>query len=408
VSEVPLPAGGQIIGRRAEQQDFYASGIIRLKDGRCARLAVLADGMGGHTGGAIAARAAVTAFMASATGNRARTFMAVLEGGLAAANEAIALAIANGSGRAGMGATLVAAAVDNCMVHHISVGDSPLWQVSGTGLDRLNADHSMQPLLEAAVAAGEIDEETARPQYSALRSALTGGRIALVDRRSTELHPEDRLLMASDGLLSLGEPEVFAIMLQNEPAGQCAQVSALLAAVERLALPDQDNTTVMIAIPDVLGAITAGSRSFKQVAGWLAVLFGTLLAGAVAYVLLLTESPRGNLPAPTDPARSAGQPDEDKERAYRAGTPMPDPSVPAQSGVTVRPSRPVASPSTKLSAPPSPKAVSQPAQAIPATPKPSPAPARKEQKAATKSVTTTKGTKPVSTDKPTAKSTKVP
>jgi serine/threonine protein phosphatase PrpC len=90
--------GAQHQGARPYQEDSWA--LRGLADD--ALLAVLADGMGGHTGGSIASRLAVGAFI-----------MAVEQGGsLAEALQAANLAIAEGVSRKpelrGMGSTLVA------------------------------------------------------------------------------------------------------------------------------------------------------------------------------------------------------------------------------------------------------------------------------------------------------------
>src|SRR6187399_729678 len=88
--------GGQHQGARPYQEDSWA--LRTLGDGSV--LAVVADGMGGHAGGAVATNAAV---------------------GRTAAGKAEL---------AGMGATLVAAQVRGDEVRWISVGDSPFFMVS--------------------------------------------------------------------------------------------------------------------------------------------------------------------------------------------------------------------------------------------------------------------------------------
>ena len=72
---------------------------------------------------------------------------------------------------AGMGATLVAAQVRGDEVRWISVGDSPFFLVSAGKLERLNADHSMAPQIDALVARGMLTAEEAEHHPAATRCA---------------------------------------------------------------------------------------------------------------------------------------------------------------------------------------------------------------------------------------------
>ena len=60
-----------------------------------------------------------------------------------------------------MGATLVAAVVIGSALYWVSVGDSLLWVCRDGRLHRLNADHSMRPVLQDLVELGRMTEEEA-------------------------------------------------------------------------------------------------------------------------------------------------------------------------------------------------------------------------------------------------------
>ena len=77
---------------------------------------------------------------------------------------------------AGMGATLVAAQVRGDEVRWISVGNSPFFLVSAGTLERLNADHSMAPQIDALVKRGMLtaDEAEHHPGRHTLREAVMG------------------------------------------------------------------------------------------------------------------------------------------------------------------------------------------------------------------------------------------
>src|SRR5271170_4113214 len=143
--------GGQHQGARPYQEDSWA--LKRLGDGSL--LAVVADGMGGHAGGAVASKLAVEAFV------HALEQGGGLADGLQDANGAVRKGAVAKPDLAGMGATLVAAQVRGDEVRWISVGDSPLFLVSAGGIERLNADHSMAPQIEAMVKRGLLTEEEA-------------------------------------------------------------------------------------------------------------------------------------------------------------------------------------------------------------------------------------------------------
>ena len=72
-----------------------------------------------------------------------------------------------------MGATFVAVTVTGDEMRWISVGDLPLYLVADGRLERLNADHSMAPQIEAMVARGlitaEAGGEPSRPPHACAR-----------------------------------------------------------------------------------------------------------------------------------------------------------------------------------------------------------------------------------------------
>ena len=247
-------AGDQIAGSRPYQEDYFRTTALLGGDpDGCDLLMVLADGMGGHRGGAAASRLAVSAFVDAfvpATGGVEGRMRASLD----AANAAVGRYAEEHPSCTGMGCTLVACVVsDDETAHWISVGDSPLWRVRAVregvdgGLDRLNADHSMRPVLEGLVRQGRMAPEEAEggPMHQ-LRSAVTGEELTLVDagKPAVRLGIGDRIVLASDGLETL--PEEAILRLCGGRRTSAAIVSDLLEAVAAADRPSQDNTTVIV------------------------------------------------------------------------------------------------------------------------------------------------------------------
>ena len=327
---------GQVLGLREEQQDALGFGTVVLADGRRAPLAVLADGMGGHHGGAIAARLAIETFLASCRASRERTFTGALEAALLAANQALAVRSHDDARLAQMGCTLIATAVEGGVLHYVSVGDSLLWRVAADRIERLNADHSMMPVVTAALARGTMSQAEAQAHGSILRSAVTGRLIELVDLRSVELARDEWVLLASDGILSLAEAEVHALTRPSRVSGQ-ARVDALLDAVEQVGEPDQDNCTVVL-LPMALAPPRPQRRPLATVLGTLAVLAGLAVVGAAGWELLRFDPPLRSgtgaaaIPSPAVPLTEVA-PVEPQAPAVRNGR---SESIAAQSGATDR------------------------------------------------------------------------
>ena len=235
--------------------------------------------MGGHTGGEVASKMAVDAFVATFNAYPAGSVPAKLGAALNEANNHLASGIKNAPALDGMGCTLVGIYLDARGLQWISVGDSPLFLYRNGLVTRLNADHSMAPVIEESLRQGRITKEEAssHPSRNALRSALTGESLAMIDTPSSPrpLCKGDVVILASDGLLSLSQSEIAAVVKRNPGATAERLAQMLIVAVETKKRPRQDNTTVQVIIlPTSLGV----KRSLTWIFGLLAVLLGIALA----------------------------------------------------------------------------------------------------------------------------------
>lgn len=240
------------IGTRSNQEDAFeiwpsgAQAATSLGEGL---LAVVADGMGGHAGGEIAGDLACRTFVSTFASGEGATAER-LQRGLDAGNSAIASHVAGNGSLRGMGCTLIGAWIDGDGLSWVSVGDSLLLLFRAPEVLRLNADHSLGAFLDDQARRNQITPSEAEnnPYRNALRSALTGKALELVDLRGEpyKLAAGDWLILASDGIGTLDGDEIGDVVYANRDASPAEMAERLIAAVEEKQDPDQDNTTVIV------------------------------------------------------------------------------------------------------------------------------------------------------------------
>jgi serine/threonine protein phosphatase PrpC len=156
----------------------------------------VADGMGGHAGGDLAAQAVIDRLRGLTASDRAIRFTDML----------VALGQANGDIRQrndalhiGAGATVVAAMIDGSTAHIAWAGDSRAYRLGQNGLELLTHDHSLvQELVDAGLLAA--DRADSHPQSHVVTRALGVDDDPRLQTVSVRLKPGDRLLICSDGL----------------------------------------------------------------------------------------------------------------------------------------------------------------------------------------------------------------
>lgn len=132
----------------------------------------------------------------------------------------------------------------------VSIGDSPLYLFRAGRLSQLNEDHSLAPQIDFMVRSGELSESEARrhPDRNCLTSALFGEDIPRMDCSSEPflLRPDDVIIAASDGLQFLSDGHIRRVLVDNHGAPSSTIAEALIAEINRLDDPNQDNVCLTV------------------------------------------------------------------------------------------------------------------------------------------------------------------
>lgn len=205
----------------------------------------LADGLGGHRGGARAAEIAVDAGLASLEASSSPRLEDRLKEAVSQANARIRSLQKVEEGHAGMRTTLVLLGIDSDEMVWTHSGDSRLYHFRDGRLVWRTRDHSVVQLL---VSAGEIAESemTRHPERSRLISCLGGDNALLISARSSGAPPRvgDVLLLASDGMWEHFEGWQMEATLARSPDPQIF-LTLLATQVGEAMHPTQDNYTAI-------------------------------------------------------------------------------------------------------------------------------------------------------------------
>lgn len=208
------------------------------------RLAVIADGMGGHEGGQEASRLAVETVREVYEGAAGDDPEAALRESFVTAHARIQNFAEQHPAFYGMGTTCTAAVVRGRQIYFAHVGDSRLYLIREGRILRLTRDHSyVGRLVESGIVRAE-DAET-HPQRHILTAALGAGMEMAVDasEAGVELQAGDDLLLCTDGLWSVvSEDELARAVSRGAPADCC---SALVKLARERGGPDNITLQVM-------------------------------------------------------------------------------------------------------------------------------------------------------------------
>ena len=227
---------------RSENQDFGTLTTPEEEAGRLGRLLLVADGMGGHRGGATASRLAAETVKAQFLGSKNDDIPATLRDALVRANTRIFHEAQSNPDLRGMGTTtsvLVAREGKGWVAH---VGDSRIYLVRGGEIRQLTEDHS---LVASMVREGLLTSQEAEnhPRRNVLQRSMGVAEEVEVDIRGPlDLQEGDTFIICSDGLYGVvKESELMEVA--RLPIQEAAD-QYIKRALERGA---PDNVTVIVA-----------------------------------------------------------------------------------------------------------------------------------------------------------------
>lgn len=213
---------------------------------RNALLMVVADGMGGHRYGEVAAQIAIQTlaerFQHQACPSLADPFL-FLQQAMIGAHQAIhEYALGHGLGDAPR-TTCVACIVQDSIAYWAHAGDSRLFMMRDGKVIAQTRDHSrIRLLLEEGLISPA--QAAVHPDRNKIYSCLGGPNSPEIEfSRKTPLEHGDILLLASDGLWGITSGEMMAVALRNGNLMQT--VPMLMAQAESKAGPRADNLSVV-------------------------------------------------------------------------------------------------------------------------------------------------------------------
>ena len=207
--------------------------------------AVIADGMGGLSGGAQISGLIVKGMREQyLSEDRAKEPVPFLQQSLWHVNETVNQYL---SGKEPGGSTMIAAYIEDKKLYYCSVGDSRVYWWHKKQLYRLNVEHNYGQDLDELAKCGVITEAEAKGDVrrSALTSYIGKGVLDRVDGNEIpiELEKGDVILLLTDGVFRTISDEELLRCASRESAEQIAQAIARAVVWEQKR--HQDNYTVI-------------------------------------------------------------------------------------------------------------------------------------------------------------------
>ncbi len=296
--------------RGKANEDRYSVNAYQLSsdDPTPSVLAILADGIGGHRAGEVAAQLAIENINKFISNSPTDQPALVLQQALVHTNQLILNFSEANPALVGMGTTCVCAWVIGDQLFGASVGDSRLYLQRGAQIIRLTTDHTW---VQEALARGSLTPEQVKghPNAHIIRRFLGSTQAMNPDLRlrlspeetdaqaeanqGLDLLPGDRLILCTDGLTDLVRDVEILGILRARQLDQCPSQLVELANQRG----GHDNITVVSMEvpqpiptgnpfhPETSRPITARQKPPRSPVSWLMIVL--LLVAILAMLLLL-------------------------------------------------------------------------------------------------------------------------
>lgn len=245
-------------GKNNEDRYSVASFQLSMDDSRPSVFAVVADGIGGHRAGEVAAELAVNYISMAVAESNAKKPVKILESAIHDASQAISAHSAGKADEEGMGATCACAWVIENKLYTAYVGDSRIYLLRGKYIQRLTVDHTwVQEAYEKGIIT--VEQMHDHPNVHVIRRHLGGLKLPEIDFRlridneetdeesdnnqGFHLEPGDTILMCSDGLTDLVWDDEIQKTIRSKKELKSAAEALVTLANER---GGHDNITVVL------------------------------------------------------------------------------------------------------------------------------------------------------------------
>jgi len=204
-----------------------------------AGLWAVSDGMGGHAWGEIASAEVVERLKLLASSSACPISKEGVERALLDANQALQEKSAASGLRLGMGATAAALCARGGHYFCVWVGDSRIYRLHDGRLTLLTHDHRY---VQELVDRGALAEDAARhhPKRNVLTRAVGLERELRIDARQGTLTPQDKFLIATDGVTGVCTDDEIASSLRHcdieDAADRLVRLCNLRGSPDNLAL----------------------------------------------------------------------------------------------------------------------------------------------------------------------------
>ena len=279
--------------RRPNNEDRFHLGTYRLEqDPTVVTLAIVADGIGGHQAGEVAAQLTIDTIAQRLLSYQGGDPLPDIQTAIIEAGRVVSAAANTEDEQSGMGSTVALAMVIGSRLYTAHVGDSRIYLLRGGRLQQITTDHTwVQEAIEYDIIAP--DEARGHPHSHILRRHIGGDQLPEPDTRmrlkdgesdrqslanqGTTLRKDDHILLCSDGLTDLVEDmEIYRGLTAYEP-------NEGVDFLTRLALDrgGDDNITLVILATPRSRSIRARQRRRRR-------LLNTLVAILVMLSLIVT------------------------------------------------------------------------------------------------------------------------